>query len=156
MMRHCLLLLVLVSVSASLTCYKCAVFNMTTMSDEEKTKMSSALTLLGAPKCEETTEETTVQCESNQDQCHKIAVSSKLGGENLHSGYLVQCGVSSGLENLCSSYTFLAGTAGFPLESCTATGCNSDKCFNPNSGIAFNYNLYIIIASVATFLLSTL
>jgi len=158
MLRNCLLLILLISVSTALTCFKCAVFNMTKMSEDEQRQMGSAMEMLGAPSCD-TVQDVTELCETNQDQCHKIAVSSKLGGENDHEGYLLQCGLSTGIDNICTMYKGLSAVAGFTIDTCTAKGCDNDKCFDPNpsNGAPFyHYNLYILIASVATFLLSTL
>lgn len=157
MLRSCALLLLLVSVSTALTCYKCAVFDMTAMSEDQAGQMNGALGLLGAPKCDPA-EEQTQQCEANQDQCHKISVSSKLGGTEAHSGYLLQCGQSSTIENLCPTYTGMAAAVSFIIDTCSTEGCSSgSKCYDPTSGASFSdHNLYILIASLATFILASL
>jgi hypothetical protein len=47
MLRDSLLLfLLLLPLSSTLTCYKCAVFNMTAMTVGEREKMSAAMTML--------------------------------------------------------------------------------------------------------------
>ncbi|XP_063677944.1 uncharacterized protein LOC134813935 [Bolinopsis microptera] len=157
MLRSCAILLLLVSVSTALTCYKCAVFNMTVMTEEQAGQMTGALVLLGAPKCTIIEEDVTQQCEANQDQCQKISVSSKLGGDEAHDGYLLQCGQSSSIESLCPTYTGMAKLAGFIIDGCSSEGCDSSKCYDPTSGATFsNHNLYILIASLATFILASL
>jgi len=158
MLRSCALLLLLASVSTALTCYKCAVFDMTAMTEEQAGQMTGALVMLGAPKCDPAEENQTQQCEANQDQCQKISVSSKLGGAEAHNGYLLQCGQSSSIETLCPTYKGLAALANFIIDTCSTEGCSSgSKCYDPTSGASFSdHNLYILIASLATFILASL
>ncbi|KAL5252672.1 hypothetical protein ACHWQZ_G015446 [Mnemiopsis leidyi] len=156
MIRVCLFLLPLFSLSLSLTCYKCAAFDMTGMSMDQKESMNAVMKMLGTPKCETTTEDVTTVCLAGQDECHKITVNSRLGGDTMYSGDLVQCGESSKRAGLCDSYKSLAGLAGFEIERCRIESCYDDNCFNPNSGVKFHYNVFILISSVLTFLIATL